>query len=273
MKNHSSDSFATHEADWLSWLEPLCFDDIPLRDVVNQITDFLGLSGQEPRCNRLGRLCVASVGYLRDNSDPACVTISLSGGRQIRLVPTTGTAAEGLRLFGFVASVAVRAAARRQTLVEETLSDPLTGLLNRRGWGDYIHRLPATDGLILFFDVNGLKAINETLGYEEGDRVLRRLGGILRQSFRAQDGVCRWGGDEFIVHMSGSTEAAARLRIKKINDRLRLEAGVEVAYGSAARLAGDDHARQATRAAQRRMSAQKQRRLGRPVRRPRPCFG
>jgi diguanylate cyclase (GGDEF)-like protein len=213
------------------------------------------------------------VGYSRDNSDPSCVTISLSGGRQIRLVPKTGTAAESLRLFGFVASLAVRAAARRQTLVEETMSDPLTGVLNRRGWNDYIQRLPATDGLILFFDVNGLKAVNETLGYEEGDRVLRRLGGILRQSFRAQDGVCRWGGDEFVVHMSGSTEAAARLRIKKINDRLRLEAGVEVAHGSAARLAGDDHAGQATRAAQRRMLAQKQRRLGRPVRRPRAFFG
>jgi diguanylate cyclase (GGDEF)-like protein len=273
MKNHSSDSFATHETDWLSWLEPLCFDDIPLRDVVNRITDFLGLSGPAPRRNRLGRLCVASVGYSRDNSDPSCVTISLSGGRQIRLVPKTGTAAESLRLFGFVASLAVRAAARRQTLVEETLSDPLTGLLNRRGWRDYIQRLPAMGGLVLFFDVNGLKAVNETLGYEEGDRVLRRLGGILRQSFRAQDGVCRWGGDEFIVYLSGSTEGTARLRIKKINDRLRLEAGVEVAYGSAARLAGDDHARQATRVAQRRMLAQKQRRLGRPVRRPRACLG
>lgn len=90
--------------------------------------------------------------------------------------------------------------------------DELTGLTNRRGFNAVaFHALamcerserPAT---LLLFDLDGFKEVNDTLGHNAGDRVLRRFADDLRATFRDSDVVARMGGDEFCVLLSGADQ-------------------------------------------------------------------
>lgn len=88
-------------------------------------------------------------------------------------------------------------------LAEQARRDPLTGLLNHAVFSsavdDELFRSRRYDrGLTLvYFDVDQFKRINDTLGHPEGDRVLRRVAELLRESLRASDLAGRMGGDEF----------------------------------------------------------------------------
>jgi diguanylate cyclase (GGDEF)-like protein/PAS domain S-box-containing protein len=83
--------------------------------------------------------------------------------------------------------------------------DELTGLLNRRGFFvkvDEIRRKAKRSDrqvLLTYFDVDGLKRINDELGHAEGDRLLVAAADVLRVAFREQDVVARLGGDEFVA--------------------------------------------------------------------------
>jgi diguanylate cyclase (GGDEF)-like protein len=85
------------------------------------------------------------------------------------------------------------------------VTDPLTGLLNRRGmerlvddyWRD--HARVDTPLLALMVDVDHFKAINDTQGHAGGEEVLRRLGGLLAASVRGRDLAVRMGGEEFLI--------------------------------------------------------------------------
>jgi diguanylate cyclase (GGDEF)-like protein len=84
-------------------------------------------------------------------------------------------------------------------------TDPLTGLLNRRGFGERVAeeakrgRRYAHASSMLCVDIDGLKVINDTFGHRAGDRALGRVGRILSKNTRAIDAVARLGGDEFAV--------------------------------------------------------------------------
>jgi diguanylate cyclase (GGDEF)-like protein len=97
------------------------------------------------------------------------------------------------------------------------ITDPLTGMRNRRFFHEIIgrelqrHRRYETPLSIVFIDIDRFKAINDTLGHETGDRVLREVAGFLLKNIREADYVFRWGGDEFLVLLS-CREAAARTR-------------------------------------------------------------
>jgi diguanylate cyclase len=85
------------------------------------------------------------------------------------------------------------------------LHDELTGLPNRRLFADRlttaIERADrmSTRLALLILDLNGFKTINDTLGHQAGDQVLREVSSHLRRSVRASDTVARLGGDEFII--------------------------------------------------------------------------
>jgi diguanylate cyclase len=85
------------------------------------------------------------------------------------------------------------------------LHDELTGLPNRRLFADRlqnaIERCERTRSrmALLILDLNGFKKINDTLGHQAGDQVLREVSGNLRKGIRASDTLARLGGDEFIV--------------------------------------------------------------------------
>ncbi|HTU14985.1 MAG TPA: GGDEF domain-containing protein [Solirubrobacterales bacterium] len=83
--------------------------------------------------------------------------------------------------------------------------DPLTGLLNRRGFEDSIEPILALTERagkptsLIVIDLDGFKAINDSLGHLEGDRILARLANSWMEIKRESDLVARFGGDEFIV--------------------------------------------------------------------------
>ncbi|PWN02346.1 diguanylate cyclase [Nocardioides silvaticus] len=87
-----------------------------------------------------------------------------------------------------------------------SLTDPLTGLLNRRGFTEEVDRVVAdpsgAGGAVAFVDVDGLKAINDTHGHSAGDRLIAAVAHSIRGAVRADDVVGRLGGDEFAVFAS-----------------------------------------------------------------------
>lgn len=86
-----------------------------------------------------------------------------------------------------------------------SLTDELTGLLNRRGFFILaeqqlkLARRLNTSCWIVFIDVDGLKTVNDTLGHEIGDALIQSAAQVLKKTFRESDIVARLGGDEFIV--------------------------------------------------------------------------
>jgi diguanylate cyclase (GGDEF)-like protein/PAS domain S-box-containing protein len=92
-----------------------------------------------------------------------------------------------------------------ETYKQESLTDPLTGLYNRRAFltmGAQFLRIGRRMGkgiFVLFVDLDGLKQINDQRGHSEGDQTLIKAANILRKTFRQSDIVARIGGDEFAI--------------------------------------------------------------------------
>lgn len=128
-----------------------------------------------------------------------------------------------------------------------SLRDELTGLYNRRGFMTLaVHELKMADRLkrgiyILYADLDGLKVINDTLGHEEGDRVIKEAAAILKETFRNSDIIGRIGGDEFVIIPIGTAGdnldvITSRLQRnidrqnEKLNRNYKLSLSVGVAY-------------------------------------------
>jgi diguanylate cyclase (GGDEF)-like protein len=113
-----------------------------------------------------------------------------------------------------------------QRLREASVTDPLTGLGNRRYLYEAIAELitpPAQSSVsmppavLLVIDLDHLKPINDLHGHEAGDQVLIGVAEILRRCCRASDIIVRWGGDEFVVvyldaDMNAAEQLAERIR-------------------------------------------------------------
>ena len=86
-----------------------------------------------------------------------------------------------------------------------SLTDPMTGLYNRRGFkllGEHLLKDAARQkhpAALMYFDMDGLKTINDTLGHGVGDEAIGAVAGVLRSTFRDSDVIARLGGDEFCV--------------------------------------------------------------------------
>jgi diguanylate cyclase (GGDEF)-like protein len=104
---------------------------------------------------------------------------------------------------------AAEAASRESLLREMSLSDDLTGLYNRRGLLAAAEQTIATCerlGVgfgVLFVDIDGLKAINDSYGHSVGDKALQAAATLLRATCRQSDVIARLGGDEFAVLLVG----------------------------------------------------------------------
>jgi diguanylate cyclase (GGDEF)-like protein len=109
------------------------------------------------------------------------------------------------------ASCALRQSLLDQEIRNLAVSDDLTGLYNRRGFlaaASHQLKLAHRNGenvLLLFCDVDGLKAINDSFGHHEGDLALVRTSSALRATFRDSDILARLGGDEFAVLASDAS--------------------------------------------------------------------
>jgi diguanylate cyclase (GGDEF)-like protein len=84
-----------------------------------------------------------------------------------------------------------------------------------------VERSPPSTLLLRYCRFGLLKQINHRYGHALGDRVLSRLGELLRQTFHNQDVVDRWGGTEFVVGMAGMTKTEGVQRLWEVLKSLR----------------------------------------------------
>lgn len=114
---------------------------------------------------------------------------------------------------------------QNRALEVNAVTDPLTGLYNRRYLRDHLAREVAraqrTQGIVsaLVVDLQGFKRVNDRLGHHAGDAVLVKVAGLIRQSLRTLDTACRFGGDEFVAILPSaslvdSLTVAQRIRLR-----------------------------------------------------------
>ena len=111
-----------------------------------------------------------------------------------------------------------------------TMTDELTGLLNRRGFVSHFNRElahaqrdPAAGGVLVMMDMDGFKAINDGFGHDAGDAVLRRVAALLGTLVRGQDVVARLGGDEFTILLTSIDQDQGLERANALAQRLNTE--------------------------------------------------
>jgi two-component system cell cycle response regulator len=116
-----------------------------------------------------------------------------------------------------------------QLSIEMAITDPLTGLYNRRYMESHLGSLveqassrnkPLT---VLVLDIDYFKAINDTHGHDAGDDVLREFSVRIRKSIRGIDLACRYGGEEFVVVMPETDLAVATMVAERLRRRIATE--------------------------------------------------
>ncbi|NIT04377.1 diguanylate cyclase [Candidatus Saccharibacteria bacterium] len=122
---------------------------------------------------------------------------------------------------------------RIQELEKLVTTDPLTGILNRRGFTELAEKFLAEvsfhqkspdqrshfiiDSLsVMFFDIDNFKKINDTHGHEVGDKILQFVSSLIAEKLRASDFIGRWGGEEIVVALVGAQEKDAYQKAEEI---------------------------------------------------------
>ncbi len=106
------------------------------------------------------------------------------------------------------------------------MKDALTGLYNRKAFDIKIKsslektRKAGEPHTLILLDVDRFKEINDTFGHVAGDKILQKVGQSLRETFRENDFLVRYGGDEFVVLVEGLTEDMARQRVMSFRKHL-----------------------------------------------------
>jgi diguanylate cyclase (GGDEF)-like protein len=114
---------------------------------------------------------------------------------------------------------------------EDSLTDPLTGLPNRRSMFVHLTReLARSERLkgemaLIVMDVDGFKSINDTYGHHVGDHALREVSAALQAALRPYDLCVRYAGDEFIVVLSDCSREMAEAKRRELQNRV---AGIEL---------------------------------------------
>ena len=147
-----------------------------------------------------------------------------------------------------------------QYSMELALTDPLTGLFNRRYMETHVGTLVERSAArgkavsVLILDMDYFKSINDSFGHDAGDQVLREFADRLKKSIRGIDLACRYGGEEFVVVMPETdlgvaTLVAERIRRRIAGEPFAVEGGarsldVTISVGIAARVGPQDNASQ-----------------------------
>ncbi|TCB50997.1 sensor domain-containing diguanylate cyclase [Acinetobacter sp. ANC 4779] len=122
----------------------------------------------------------------------------------------------------------------------ESLSDPMTGLFNRRAWDQLIKleeercKLYGHPTAVIMIDLNDLKITNDTLGHAAGDELIQRMSLTLKDIIRSNDIVARLGGDEFAVLSIETNLENAKKFVLRIQSAFA-KAGISAAIGLAMR--------------------------------------
>ena len=116
-----------------------------------------------------------------------------------------------------------------QLSIEAAVTDPLTGLYNRRYMethvGTLVNQAATRDKplAVLVLDIDYFKSINDTYGHDAGDDVLHDFAIRIRKSIRGIDLACRYGGEEFVVVMPETDMAVATMVAERLRRRIASE--------------------------------------------------
>jgi diguanylate cyclase (GGDEF)-like protein len=152
------------------------------------------------------------------NHIPAGVWIALAASLALAAVGTGAALVTRRRARTQAGELAAVAAA--------ALTDPLTGVLNRRGFIDAVERELARARryqhpfVLAYVDVRGLKTVNDTEGHLAGDNLLRSVAALLTECARADDVVGRLGGDELGLLLVEQTPEAAKAVTRRIETQV-----------------------------------------------------
>jgi len=111
---------------------------------------------------------------------------------------------------------------RIRELESQVLTDPMTDLINRRGFDEHLKRALSSahrhgdSGVLVYIDLDDFKSTNDNLGHEAGDAVLKQVGKILNANIRTTDVAARMGGDEFAVLLTHTSAAEGLFRTRKL---------------------------------------------------------
>ncbi|AAY94969.1 two-component system response regulator [Pseudomonas protegens] len=128
-----------------------------------------------------------------------------------------------------------------QQLEYQAVTDPLTGLLNRRGFYQTVENILLRSDrsgkslVLLYLDLDGFKRVNDSLGHDAGDRVLRWVSEQLKDCLHSFDILGRMGGDEFTALLELSFPEQAAKIAEKLIERLSINQqidGLEVVLGA-----------------------------------------
>jgi diguanylate cyclase (GGDEF)-like protein/PAS domain S-box-containing protein len=200
---------------------------------------FVELAGAAPR-DVLGRNCNFLQGPDTDPAAVDRLRVAVRGGRevqetllnyrgpervpwwnQLHLSPITDAAGRVVQYVGVQTDVTSRVSAERELSHESDLvhthltrieqlayTDPLTGLMNRRRFEELVEgalldaEVASRAVALLFMDLDGFKAVNDSLGHPAGDELLQETAQRLRARVRETDLLARFGGDEFLVALT-----------------------------------------------------------------------
>jgi diguanylate cyclase (GGDEF)-like protein len=112
-------------------------------------------------------------------------------------------------------------ARRLEELGQAAVTDPLTGLKNRRGLEEAMRRLGTTQGSLIYADFDKFKLLNDTLGHQAGDAALVHFASLVHDTIRGGDTASRIGGEEFALWLPG----ASLVYGAKVADRIRIKVG------------------------------------------------
>jgi diguanylate cyclase len=200
-----------------------------LSELIQKLTTLAATSGEE--ATEYAKALADSeqgIGAITDAAGLQQVIQSL-----VRSTTAARTATEKLRS-DLTASQTEMQAMREQlgTLRGEALTDPLTGLRNRRGFEQAVAQLTrgSSDGLagaaIMLADIDHFKRVNDTYGHLFGDQVLRTCGQVLTGAVKGRDVVARFGGEEFLILLpdtpaKGALALAEQIRLSFRKVRIR----------------------------------------------------
>jgi diguanylate cyclase (GGDEF)-like protein len=125
-------------------------------------------------------------------------------------------------LFANLAAIAIQNARTYQEMERQAISDGLTGIHNYRHFHESLYAEVSRAGrygdhfCLLMMDLDHFKAVNDTIGHQKGDDVLRAVSGVLRSCSRESDYLARYGGEEFAMILPRTTLEEARTLAERI---------------------------------------------------------
>lgn len=128
---------------------------------------------------------------------------------------------------------------QKNIFYQESIYDELTGLANMRLFRKLSETMIASaqrneeNVALLFIDIDGFKALNDTFGHKAGDQALEMIGERLENSLREADFVARYGGDEFVIQLNGGISeedagAVAASIIENMSQPFQLDSGIAI---------------------------------------------